>query len=45
MYRALWNALPGPKWARAAILGAGGVIVVVLLMMFVFPLIDNMLSA
>lgn len=45
MYAALWKILPGPTWARITMLVAGAVILVALLMMFVFPAIDNFISS
>jgi len=45
MYAALWRILPGPTWARITMLVAGAVILVTLLMMFVFPAIDNFISS
>lgn len=45
MYAALWRILPGPTWARITMLVGGAVILVTLLMMFVFPAIDNLISS
>jgi hypothetical protein len=45
MYAALWRILPGPTWARVTMLVAGAVVIVTLLMVFVFPVIDEIISS
>jgi len=44
MYAALWKIIPGPLWARILIAVAAAVIVVALLMMFVFPWVDTLVT-
>ena len=41
MYRALWNVLPGPLWARIAQLVGLALIVLAVLMFIVFPFIAD----
>jgi hypothetical protein len=43
MYGALWNVLPGPKWARAATLVLLAAIVVLSLFEWVFPWVSSIL--
>lgn len=43
MYAALWKRLPGPVWARIAILVAAAVAIVLVLFEFVFPWISEQL--
>lgn len=44
MYSALWRVLPGNLWIKIAILTAGVIVVVTVLMMFVFPAVDAAIS-
>lgn len=44
MYGALWRALPGPAWLKAAVLVVAAAAIVAALMTWVFPWVDGMLS-
>lgn len=44
MYSALWKIIPGPLWARILIVIAAAAIVIGLLMMFVFPWVDTIVT-
>lgn len=44
MYAALWRRLPGPTWARITMLVSMAVILIAVLMMFVFPAVDMIIS-
>lgn len=41
MYAALWRILPGPWWVRVLILVALVAVVVVVLMGWVFPIVND----
>lgn len=43
MYAALWRILPGPTWARVAMLVLGAFIIVAVLFEWVFPWISEIL--
>lgn len=45
MYAALWRALPQRIWLKILILAAGGLALITLLMLFVFPWVDQLLSS
>lgn len=45
MYAALWRIIPGPLWLRITIAAAATAIVVTLLMVFIFPWIDTMMTS
>lgn len=45
MYAALWRIIPGPLWARITIVSVGAAIIVTALMVFVFPVIDTIMSS
>jgi hypothetical protein len=44
MYGALWRVLPGPWWLRVLLLTAAFAVILVLLVMFVFPPIDELIA-
>lgn len=44
MYLALWQLLPGPKWVRAAILLVLAALVLTALVLWVFPVVDQLIS-
>ena len=45
MYVALWRIIPGPLWLRITITTVATAAVVTLLMVFVFPWIDAMMTS
>ena len=45
MYAALWRLIPGPLWLRITIATVATAVVVTLLMVFVFPWIDTMMTS
>ena len=45
MYGALWKLIPGPLWLRITIATVGAIAVIALLMVFVFPWVDTMLTS
>jgi hypothetical protein len=45
MYVALWRIIPGPLWLRITITTVATAAVVTLLMVFVFPWIDTMMTS
>ncbi len=45
MYAALWRIIPGPTWLRIGIATVLAATVVALLMIFVFPWVDTMMSS
>lgn len=45
MYSAIWRLLPGPMWLRIIISTILVATVVALLMTFVFPWVDTMMSS
>jgi uncharacterized membrane protein len=45
MYAALWRIIPGPLWLRITIATVATAVVVTLLMVFVFPWIDTMMTS
>lgn len=44
MYVALWRILPGPIWVRIAILAVVAALVLTALVLWVFPVIDQLTS-
>ncbi|GHF21344.1 hypothetical protein [Pseudolysinimonas yzui] len=44
MYAALWRILPGPWWVRLLILLVAAAAVVTALVLWVFPVIDQMVA-
>jgi len=40
MYAALWRKLPGPWWVRSLILFAGFVALMVVCVLWIFPLVE-----
>jgi hypothetical protein len=44
MYRAFWNVLPGPLWGRILLAVAVGMGVLALLVFFLFPWLDSVVS-
>jgi hypothetical protein len=44
MYAALWRILPGPRWVRAVILVVMAALVLTALVLWVFPVIDQLTS-
>jgi len=44
MYAALWKVLPGPIWARILIVVSGALAVLALLVFFLFPWVDSILT-
>jgi hypothetical protein len=44
MYGALWRVLPGPWWVRVLILLVAAAAVLSALVIWVFPVIDQMLA-
>lgn len=45
MYAALWRIIPGPLWLRITIAAVATLAVVAILMVFVFPLVDTLMSS
>jgi hypothetical protein len=45
MYAALWRIIPGPLWLRIIIATAATAAVIALLMVFVFPWIDALMTS
>jgi hypothetical protein len=45
MYAALWRIIPGPLWFRVTIVTAATAAVITLLMVFVFPWIDTLMTS
>lgn len=45
MYAALWRIIPGPLWLRIIIATAAAAAVITLLMVFVFPWIDALMTS
>lgn len=45
MYAALWRKLPGPLWARIVTAVSLVAIVIVVLMVFVFPIVDAWMAS
>ncbi len=43
MYRLLWRALPGPRWAKAIQALILAVVVFVVLMNYVFPAVSSLM--
>ena len=44
MYAALWHALPGPVWVRIIILLVLAAALLTVLVLWVFPLIDSLMT-
>ncbi len=44
MYAALWKIIPGPLWGRILIAVGATAIMIALLMMFVFPWVDALVT-
>ncbi len=44
MYGALWRVLPGPWWVRLFILLVAAAAILTALVMWVFPVIDQMVA-
>jgi len=44
MYLALWRILPGPRWLRVALLVIMAALVLTALVLWVFPVIDQLTS-
>jgi hypothetical protein len=44
MYAALWRILPGPVWVRVIILVVLAALVVAALVVWVFPLVDQLIT-
>jgi hypothetical protein len=44
MYLALWRILPGPRWVRVLLLVIMAVLVLTALVLWVFPVIDQLTS-
>ena len=44
MYAALWRLLPGPFWVRLIILVIALAIILTVLIMWVFPWIDSLMT-
>jgi hypothetical protein len=44
MYAALWRLLPGPRWVRVALLLVLAALVLTALVLWVFPVIDQLTS-
>jgi len=44
MYGALWRILPGPVWVRILILLALATVVVLALVVWVFPYVDQLIA-
>jgi len=44
MYGALWRILPGPIWVRILILLALATVVVLALVVWVFPYVDQLIA-
>lgn len=44
MYAALWRILPGPWWVRLSILLVAAATVLTALVLWVFPVIDQMVA-
>jgi hypothetical protein len=44
MYSALWRLLPGPRWVRATLLLVLAALVLTALVLWVFPVIDQLTS-
>lgn len=42
MYLALWRLLPGPRWVRVVILVLMAALVLTALVLWVFPVIDQL---
>ena len=42
MYAALWSILPGPRWIRVATLVVLAALVLTALVLWVFPVIDQL---
>ncbi len=42
MYAALWRSIPGPFWARVAVLVVLAVLVLTACVLWVFPLVDQL---
>lgn len=43
MYSALWKLLPGPLWVRVIMAAAIAVAVITVLVLWVFPLVDQLI--
>ena len=44
MYAALWRVLPGPAWVRVGILVVLAALVLTALVLWVFPVVDQLTS-
>ena len=44
MYIALWRLLPGPRWVRALLLVVMAALALTALVLWVFPVIDQLTS-
>ena len=44
MYGALWRVLPGPVWVRILILAVAFAVVLTALVIWVFPVIDELIA-
>ncbi len=44
MYGALWRVLPGPAWLRALILAVAATAIVAALVLWVFPVIQPLVT-
>lgn len=45
MYAALWRIIPGTFWVKVAVLTVAAAVVITLLMLFVFPAVDDLMSS